>query len=218
MRSIKIAPGEFYHVYNRGNLKQNIFTEERDWVRFLFLLLYFQSPIVFYNISRSVSSFVRHRVFNIEDNLRQKIIKNRTVELTCFCLMPNHFHLIVRETKNNGISNYMQRIQNSYTKYCNIKYQKSGHLLQGPFKIVRIKDNNQLLYLSTYIHRNPIELNRENPRYYYDYTWSSLQDYTNKNRWGELLKTDIIACQFSGKEKYENFVNTSVAKLEEFND
>src|SRR3989338_1731481 len=109
MRSIKIAPGEFYHVYNRGNLKQNIFTEERDWVRFLFLLLYFQSPIVFYNISRSVSSFVRHRVFNIEDNLRQKIIKNRTVELTCFCLMPNHFHLIVRETKNNGISNYMQR-------------------------------------------------------------------------------------------------------------
>lgn len=215
MRSIKIATGEFYHIYNRGNLKQNIFTEERDWARFLFLILHFQSPMVFYNIGRPVFSFVRHRVFNIADDLRQKIIKNRTVELTCFCLMPNHFHLIVREVKNGGISNYMQRIQNSYTKYCNAKYQKSGHLLQGPFKIVRVADNNQLLYLSAYIHRNPKELDRRNPNYYYNYPWSSLQDCTNKNRWGELLKSDIILDQFSEKERYEDFINTSTSKLEE---
>ncbi|PIU99599.1 MAG: hypothetical protein COS58_01470 [Candidatus Tagabacteria bacterium CG03_land_8_20_14_0_80_41_22] len=65
MRKIKIVPGEYYHIYNRGNNKQNIFLDNRDWARFLFLILYFQSPECFYNLSRQISYFVRNRVFNI---------------------------------------------------------------------------------------------------------------------------------------------------------
>ena len=72
--------------------------------------------------------------------------------------MPNHFHLILQEVKEGGISQYMQRVLNAYTKYYNKKYEISGHLFQGPYKSVHIKDDPQLLYLSAYIHNNVREL------------------------------------------------------------
>ena len=209
MRNIKIAPGEYYHIFNRGMSKQLIFQNNSDRARFLFLILYFQSPVILLNISRPVKSFVKHSVFNTD---KQEIIKNKFVELTSFCLMPNHFHLIVKEVEENGMARYMQRVLNSYTKYYNTKYNKSGHLFQGPYKAVHVKDNNQLLYLSSYIHRNPRELkewlNKED-----SYPWSSYQDSINKNRFEELLVFDIISEQFGNKKEYDQFVKTSTAKL-----
>jgi putative transposase len=210
----KIALGEYYHVYNRGNDKQKIFKDHRDWIRFLFLIIYFQSDLPFYNISRQVSYFVKHQTFNISEKVLNEILKNRTVELVGFAFMPNHFHLILHETKEGGISKYMQRVQDAYTKYFNVKHKRSGHLLQGVFQRVLVKSDEQLLRLSAYIHRNPRELklwrNKES-----QYTWSSYQDYLNKNRWKELLKTDIIIDQFSGPKGYAGFVKTSGTKLKE---
>lgn len=214
MRKIKPAINEYYHILNRGNNKQNIFLDQRDWIRFLFLVLYFQSPttIFFNNISRPISHFVEHSVFNIGGTKLNALIKNRYVELVNFTLMPNHFHLLVKEIKENGISNYMQRVLNAYTKYFNTKYEKTGHLFQGPFKIVHIKTNEQLLHLSAYIHRNPREIKqwfkKEDK-----YPWSSYQDYINKNRWDNLLRPNIILNQFSNLEEYKKFVETSPAKL-----
>lgn len=212
MRKIRIAPDEYYHIFNRGNNKQNIFLDKRDWIRFLFLILYFQSPLTFSNLGRSITYFVRRRAFNISADTIKEILENRYVELVSFVLMPNHFHLIIKELKEGGISQYMQRIQTAFAKYFNTKYKKSGHLFQGPFKIVRIESNEQLLHLSAYIHRNPREIkqwkNREK-----DYFWSSYQDYIGKNRWGELLKNDIILEQFSNSKDYKKFVDTSGTKL-----
>lgn len=209
-----IAPNEYYHIYNRGNNKQEIFHEERDWVRFLFLVLYFQSPIKFGHIGREVTHYGKHQRFAIQDNILD-IVKNRTIELVAFTLMPNHFHLSLTETKEKGIAEYMCRIQDSYTKYYNIKYKKIGHLFQGSYKAVHIKDNNQLLYLSAYTHKNSRELtgwkNKEHL-----YPWSSYQDYL-QNRWGELLKPGIVLEQFKNPENYRNFVKTSIAK-ENFSD
>lgn len=209
MRNIKIAPGEYYHIFNRGVNKQLIFHEAIDWARFLFLILYFQSPVTFQNIGRPTKEFVKHSVFNINND---EIIKKRHVELVAFCLMPNHFHLIVKEVEEGGISQYMQRILNSYTKYFNTKYKKSGHLFQGPYKAVHIKNNEQLLYLSAYIHRNPRELinwlGKEDK-----YQWSSYQDMTRQNRFEKLLNSDIITGQFKNKKDYNNFVKTSSAKI-----
>src|SRR3989344_7109843 len=127
MRKIRFAPGEYYHIYNRGNNKQKIFNDTRDWVRFLFAILHFQSPSPIHNISKSITHYIKHSVFNISDETIHKIATNRFVELVSFSLMPNHFHLSLCETKNNGVSQYMQRIQNAYTKYFNIKYRKTGH-------------------------------------------------------------------------------------------
>jgi len=212
MRNIKIAPGEYYHIFNRGMSKQLIFHDNMDRVRFLFLILYFQSPIILQNIGRPVKSFIKHSVFNIDRKIEKEIVKSRFVELISFCLMPNHFHLIVKEVEENGIARYMQRVLNSYTKYYNTKYNKSGHLFQGPYKAVHIKNNEQLLYLSSYIHRNPRDLkewlNKES-----SYRWSSYQDFTKKNRFEELLLIDIIEGQFTNKNEYDKFIKTSTAKL-----
>ena len=215
MRSIKIAPGEHYHICNRGMSKQVIFHGTGDYARFLFLILYLQSPVVFSNMSRQASWFVKHRVFNINLEDRKGVVDKRTVELVAFCLMPNHFHLIVKEIEEGGIASYMQRVLNSYTKYYNTKYQKSGHLFQGPYRAVHVETNEQLLYLSTYIHRNPRELagwrNKES-----QYVWSSYQDFIKNNRWDELIRPSIIGEQFKKKSDYRRFVESSTAKsLEE---
>ena len=149
----------------------------------------------------------------------EKISENRFVELVSFCLMPNHFHLLVKEVAEGGIAKYLQRIQVGYTIYFNTKYSASGHVFQGRYKSVHVKDDRQLMHLSAYIHRNPRELAGWKGKEF-EYPWSSLQDYTGANRWGGLLATDIIASRFDAtpKSNYADFVKTSPAKMleEEF--
>jgi len=211
MRIKPIVPGEYYHIFNRGNNKQNIFKDDRDKVRFLFLILYFQSTVNFPQIGRSVSHYVKHRVFDISDKTIKNIVKNRYVELINFTLVPNHFHLTVYEKEESGIARYMQRVLNAYTKYFNTRHKQSGHLFQGPYKAVHIKNDRQLLYLSTYIHRNQREIKKWRNREYL-YPWSSFKDYIKENRWGELLQPNIITERFKNGKEYKKFCDSSPAK------
>ncbi|MDO8565269.1 MAG: transposase [bacterium] len=209
MRKIRIAPGEHYHIFNRAVNKQTIFHDKMDWARFLFLILYFQSPKTFLNIGRPVKEFVKHSVFNTSD---EEVVKNRTVELVAFCIMSNHFHLILKEVEQGGIAAYMQRVLNAYSKYYNTKYKKSGHVFQGPYQAVHIESDTQLLYLSAYIHRNP----RETSQWFKKedkYPWSSYQDMIGENRWGNLLVPDVLMGEFRNKKEYGKFVKTSPAKM-----
>ena len=212
MRLIRIAPGEYYHIFNRAVNKQVIFHDTSDYFRFLFLTLYFQSPIIFQQLGRKVKEFVQSRALdNVEED---EIIKKRRVELVAFCIMPNHFHLIVKELDEGGIAAYMQRVLTSYSKYYNTKYQKSGHVFQGPYRAVHIADDRQLLHLSAYIHRNPREISKWFKKED-QYIWSSYQDFIDENRWGDLIMPDIVIGQFKDKAEYENFVKTSPAKIKE---
>lgn len=207
----EIVQGEYYHVLNRGNNKQAIFKDERDRIRLLFSILYFQSPQTLNNIPKRINCYIEHRMFNTSEGVTNKILEERYVELIGFILMPNHFHLVLRELKAGGISKYMQRVSNSFTKYSNTKNKTFGHLFQGSFKIIHIKDDNQLLYLSAYVHRNIREVKEwENKEHLYP--WSSFQDYVGENRWGELLKPGIILDQYSNSNKYKLFVEESGAK------
>ena len=212
MRKTPIAEGEHYHIFNRGNNKQTIFFDKKDKVRFLFLIIYFQAYIFFENIGRQVSYYIKNEVFNIDADLEKKLLNKRNVELINFVLMPNHFHLVLCEFKEGGISQYMQRVLCAYTKYFNTKYKKRGHLFQGTFRAIPVETDEQLLYLSAYIHRNPRELKKwENKEI--EYPWSSYQDLTKNNRWGKLLKPDIILNQFPSANDYYKFIETSTAKL-----
>ena len=212
MRLIRIAPGEYYHIFNRAVNKQIIFHDTNDYFRFLFLTLYFQSPIIFQQLGRKVKEFVQSRALDsVEEG---EIIKKRRVELVAFCIMPNHFHLIVKELDEGGIAAYMQRVLTSYSKYYNTKYQKSGHVFQGPYRAVHIADDRQLLHLSAYIHRNPREISKWFKKED-QYIWSSYQDFIDENRWGDLIMPDIVIGQFKDKAEYENFVKTSPAKIKE---
>ncbi len=215
MRRVPIIKNEYYHIYNRGYGKQDIFLKEGDYARFLFSLLCFQSPVAFSNVNRHLSD-VQHPVLNklgieLEESEVKEIVLNRFVEVISFVAMPNHFHAIVRPTQESGVSQHMQRVLNSYTKFFNKKYERSGHLFQGPYQIVPIETNEQLLYLSAYIHRNPRELHGWSGREH-KYPWSSYQDYVGKNRWGELLKRDIILDQFEKVKEYGDLVENSGAK------
>lgn len=209
MRTLKLVVDEYYHIYNRGIGKQPIFHDDKDRARFLFLILYFQSPKTFINIGRQIAYFVKHRVFNISSNDVVEIQRHAFVEQIAFCLMPNHFHLIVKCSADNGISYYMQRVLNSYTKYYNERYKKSGHLFQGPYRAVHIENTEQLLHVSAYIHKNPIEIKEINK--WQEYEWSSYTDFIGTNRWS-LLKQEIILDQFTTQEAYKNFIATSTAK------
>ena len=211
MRNTPLVTKEYYHVLNRGNNKQKIFLEKKDWIRFLFMILYFQADYRFSNIRRIVHNFQISSDFKVKNI--NKLINNRYVNLIAFSLMPNHFHLLVQQKIERGISQYMQRILNSYTKYFNFKYDKSGHLFQGPFKAVHVKTNQQLLYLSAYIHRNAREIAQWKDKEE-QYPWSSFQDYIIKNRWPELLITNDILSQFSSKKEYKEFTEDSGAKTD----
>ncbi|MBI2482162.1 MAG: transposase [Candidatus Vogelbacteria bacterium] len=178
------------------------------------MILYFQSPETINNISDHITHYTKHSMFGFDKDKHNKILNRRTVKLQAFALLPNHFHLLVEEIEDRGISKYMQRISNSYTKYFNTKYKGSGHLFQNRFQSVRIKDNDQLLYASTYIHRNC----RDNPKWINkekSYPWSSYQDYIDTNRWNNLLDTELILSQFADQKEYENEVKTSSAKIKE---
>jgi len=216
IRKVHFAPGEHYHLCARGVSKQKIFLEERDFIRFLFLILHFQAPVKFFNIGRQVGCFVTSKASNIKAfNIHEEDIKNiisaREVLLEGFAIMNNHFHIFLKEVEQRGTTNYMQRVLTSYAMYFNTKYKRSGHVFEGKFRAVHVESNEQLIYLSAYIHRNPREIAGWTGKEY-RYPWSSYQDYIRNNRWGKLLDPSIVLDQFSDPASYRKFVEKSGAK------
>ncbi len=133
-----------------------------------------QSPKTFSKIGRNVTKYIQDDNFDIDYEDTNEVKTKRYVDLVSFCLMPNHFHLCLQEHIKGGISTYMHKISTAYAKYYTTKYEHEGHLFQGTFKAVHILDNEQLTYLTAYIHRNPREIkewrNKEDI-----YPWSSYQ-------------------------------------------
>lgn len=139
----------YYHIYNRGVEKRDIFMDRRDYLRFLETLNYYRkSPLPV-----KLSDFRRGNlgIKKIED---QKEI----VRIFCYCLMPNHFHLLVQQLSEGGITQFMKKLSDSYTRYFNTKGERVGPLFQGTFKAKLIETDEYLLQLSKYIHRNSFPL------------------------------------------------------------
>jgi len=208
MRKKSFAEGGYYHIYNRGVEKRDIFLDDHDRWRFLTLLLVLQGNMHFPQVGRLVS-LVKHLVFDKsvdsridEQDMFKDVLSNRMVELVCFCLMPNHFHLVLYETKEGGISKFMQRLGDGYTKY-----ERSGHLFGGVFQSVPIDKNEYLNYLLAYVHLNPHTLKAWH-RKEDQYPWSSYYDYVKTNRWGNFLNPSVVLEQFSVSE-YKQFVKGS---------
>ena len=183
--------GEFYHVYNRGSEKRPIFGTSRDHQRFIKTIKYYQIQ----GPKPKFSHSFKFKSFRLDPN-------KKIVEIICFCLMPNHFHLLIKQLKDGGITEFISKLSNSYTKYYNTKYNRVGPLLQGEFKAVFIESDEQLLHISRYIHLNPLVSylvkNLE------DYGWSSYLEYVrNLNT---ICDKEIILNFFSAPEKYQQFV------------
>lgn len=191
-RTTPFVNQEFYHLYNRGLEKQLIFTNHRDYSRFIQTLFYYAIQ----NPKPKLSLYRQSKTFPI--NINKKI-----VDIVCYCLMPNHFHLLVRQQQNNGISEFMRRFIHSYTKYRNVKYKRQGPVFQGVFKAVRVKTDEQLLHLSRYIHLNPlVSLLIKDLKLY---PWSSYHSYINSNANEPLIKDNILSF-FKSASDYKKFI------------
>ena len=210
-RKIQFAPGEYYHLCVRGNNKQDIFFDDRDRARMMFLITHLQSAQTFPQIHRVVNSYQKTLRFGVDQEILKKIVDERYVVLQAFALMTNHIHIALKEEHEGGVVTYMQRILTAYAKYLNAKYATVGHVLQGPYRSVHVSSNEQLLYLSTYIHRNPRELPGVAGREH-EYEWSSFKDYLGENRFGKLLDPSLVLDQFDSPLDYKKFVDESPAK------
>jgi len=140
-----IVTGEVYHVFNKSISEFKIFNSESDFLRIKNVIRYYQiekQPVKF-------SEFEERKVKNYTFN------NKKLVEIICYCLMPTHIHLVVKQLIDLGISKFMNNILNSYSRYFNIKHNRKGPLWEGRFKKVLVETDEQLLHLTRYIHLNP---------------------------------------------------------------
>jgi putative transposase len=218
MRDIELfSTGAVYHVYNRGIEKRDIFLDDGDYRRFIKGLIEFNEAgerpkISLCNIPTPVLS------------------DSPCVDLIAYSLMPNHFHLMLKQLTAGGISSFMQRVGLGYTNYFNKRYERAGRLFEGPYKIKRMENAIQKRHLSRYVHLNPLELvgfdykRRAIPwerakRFLEDYRWSSYRHYAGVEL-QEFVRPEEALKGVGGKEEYEDFLRAWVErdgqKLDEF--
>lgn len=183
----------YYHLFNRGVEKRTIFLNDQDFQHFFQTLYYYQ-------FSGPKPRFSTYRRFRVQD-----FDKNpKIVEINCYCLMPNHFHLLIKQLQEDGIKEFMQKLINSYTRYFNTKHNRVGHLFQGMFKAVPVETIEQLLHLSRYIHLNPYvsDLCKDLS----DYPYSSYPGYIGQIE-NPLISSESILTFSKDSLKYKEFVS-----------
>lgn len=197
----------FYHIFNRSIEKKPIFVDSKDCTRVLVNILLFQGTTVSINpLSRAVKIIAEPRRFSREfERLCDMVNEDRLVELVTFSLMKTHFHLIVHELQQDGVPRYMSRIGNSFTKYHNTRYERKGPLFEGSYNARLIDSDDYLLHASVYVHKNIGEIEKWRGREW-KYPWSSLQDFIEENRWGDLLKRETILDHFESLSEYKKYV------------
>lgn len=222
MRKESFVPGEFYHVYNRGNRKREIVRDAKDRWHFLQLLYYCNNEDCFPNSFREIKGLFKLSLNKPFQWPKSWPSRKPIVKILAFSLMENHFHLLLKEIKEGGISAFMQRFGTGMTKYFNEKYQETGRLFQGPYKAKLVDEDLYLRYLSVYIQvKNPFELYpgggikramKEFDKAYEfaaDYAYCSLGDYAGKRN-SPIIDKDILADLFPTPREYKKFARECI--------
>ena len=202
-RKSLFAIGEHYHIYNRGVDKRITFTDEYDIRRF------FQSMVEF-NTVKPIGSLYENSFLQLGGETPK--LGEKLVNIIAYCLNPNHFHLILEQLVEGGISEFMKRLGGGYTGYFNKKYTRSGSLFQGVFKDVHIDTNEYLLHVSSYVNLNDRvhQLGGETPKLVR--SMSSWGEYTDKRIKG-ICEKDIILGQFENVGAYKKFALSSLESI-----
>jgi REP element-mobilizing transposase RayT len=170
-RKVIFSPNSYYHIYNRGAHRIDIFRSDADYV---FLLKKLKELTARYNIS-----------------------------VVAYCLMSNHYHLLLRQNGEFEISSLMQALFNSYSKAFNIKYRHSGTLFEGPYRATAVDSGPYLLHLCRYIHRNPLEASMVvKPEQWH---YSNYPEFIGL-RGGTLVDSEFVQVNFGTPEAYRAFV------------
>ena len=203
-RRTVLAPDQFYHILNRGVAGLPIFLHKKDYLRFIELVNYYR----FTNVPTSFSKFKKLPLEERSKTLKGLEIENNThIIIYSFCLMPNHFHLLLKQVTENGIRTFLSNLQNGFAKYHNIKNDRNGPLFQSTFKAVRVDTDDQLLHVSRYIHLNPTTSFLVRIKDLSIYPWSSLPTYIDNNlKKFSFIDTRFILGLVGFQNKYGQFI------------
>jgi len=202
-RKVILARDEIYHIFNRGVARAPIFSAQSDFTRFINLINYYHFtnvPVSFSNFNK-LPSKQREEIFSAI-----QLANNKHIEIIAFCLMNNHYHFLIKQITDRGISNSISRIQNAYAKYYNMKHDRIGPLFQPMFKAVRIETDEQLLHVSRYIHLNPSTDYLVSIKDLHTYKWSSLPMYVQKGYRYPFVSTHSIMELTKNFNNYQKFV------------
>jgi len=192
--------GEIYHIFNRSVGKNPIFSDSAYCHRFLELLSYYR----FERPSHKFSVYNRLPFAAKQEYLVRLQSQPTLIDILIYCLMPNHFHLIVRQKRDNGIREFATRLQNGYAKYFNVKTNRYGAVFQAMFKSVRIETDEQIQHVARYIHLNPHTATLTSLSELESYPWSSLQEYTGKRK-TDWLETATLSALYKTTEALKKF-------------
>jgi putative transposase len=200
MRKYPLTDGKVYHTFTKSIAGFEIFRNESDYQRMSSMLKYYKvenPPLkfsIFFEIKNKEVFYQGH--FVSRDNL---------VEIIAYCIMPTHIHLILRQLEKDGISSFMSKVLNSYTRYFNVKNKRKGPLWESRFKNVEVRTDEQLLHLTRYIHLNPVTANLvEEP---HDWSFSSYVEYLGKKQVEESVCSYSRLLNIVPKD-YKKFVSS----------
>jgi len=205
MRKIEFKNGEYYHIYNRGVDKREVFSCEDDYLRFLKSLREFNTTV---SVGGLYKKYLQEK--RTLDVTNRHATSTNLVDIIAYCLNPNHYHLILKQLEDKGIEKFMKKVGNGYTKYYNYKNKRSGVLFQGAFKSIHIDSNEYLLYLSAYVNKNNF-IHGYNKT---DWKYSSLLDYLGERN-GDLCNKNVILKQFRNLNDYKEFLKNNAIHLKE---
>ena len=201
MRQQCLATDNYYHILNRSIAKFNIFNNDIEFQRILDTFVYY----------RQLNPPLRFSWFyeQSKKKLIDQIDNDNLVDILCYCLMPTHFHLILKQNIDDGISKYMSKVENSYTRYFNIKHKRKGPLWESRFKNILVETDEQMLHLTRYIHLNPVSAGIVSKPQYWQF--SSYHEYIDKKIKADNFKIsnyeDVIDIQ---PKIYKDFVNERI--------
>jgi putative transposase len=215
MKRPQLLNGEIYHVILRGANDSLVFINKEDYYRGVFSLFEFNDTQPVLIRDRRRARLRAKRFGNKQFSANRKTM----VEILAFCFMPNHIHLLLRQTINNGTTDFMRKLGTGYASYFNRKHNRRGHLFQGKFNAVHIKNDRQLETIFTYIHTNPISLveprwkesGARTPKkaaaFLDNYKWSSYQDYLGKENFPSVTERNFALQVMGGQHRCKNIVN-----------
>jgi len=198
-RKDKFIEGEIYHVFNKSIANFGIFNDLNNGRRFLNVSEYYNSRL----IAKSFSQFVFKKEYKYQNIIYPKEFSH--VKFLSYCIMPDHYHFLLKIIENYSLSKFISNIENSFTRYFNIKFDRKGPLWQTSFKSVEIRSNKQLLHVSRYIHLNPTTNNLvDKPE---DWIFSSYKDYITDER---ILKKFMKEISIEDTKSYKKFVENNI--------
>jgi putative transposase len=216
MNRVKPANDEVYHIYNRGVEKRNIFGSDRDRFRFIHDLYEFNDRMPAANSYYCQPS---------EVGLRKDRKRELLVEILAFCLMPNHFHLMLKQVSDDGITEFMRKLGTGYVNYFNIKNKRVGPLFQGKYKAALIQKESYYIILPHYIHLNPLKIIMPNWKegsikdlkkainFLENYRWSSFQDYIGKKNFPSIIDRSFVSEFYGGAKEYKKNIKNALKNL-----